>query len=117
MSWILWLTSDEIHGETQISNFRWRLLKPSERPDNRCKQLPRNGHEIEFALPIHVGATQEQILQALGKPSATKDNRYYYTHEHSATFHNEACTVWNGVTVEFREGIAAIIDGGLLSSC
>jgi hypothetical protein len=115
--WILWLTSDEMHGVTEISDFQWRLLKSDQTPGSRCKQLPSDGNEIELAQPIRIGATQEQILKVLGKPSTTGSNSYYYTHEHPATFHNEACTVWNGVTVEFSEGVVAVIEGGLLSSC
>lgn len=116
-SWILWLTSDEIHGVSHISDFQWKLLRPNQIPDKRCKQLTDDSNKIELALPIRVGEAREEVLRALGKPTALKENNYYYMREYPATFHNEACTVWNGLTVEFREGIAAAIEAGLLSSC
>jgi hypothetical protein len=107
--WIFWLTSSEIDGP-YVSGFQWRRLSANEKPDRRCRLLPRSSGGVVLPLPIHLGTSKSEVREILGQPSFTHRNILIFNHEHPATINKDAYIVSNDVAVLFQEGKVLAIE-------
>src|SRR4051812_24462262 len=67
--WVLWLESGEIDGG-YVGSFQWQRLSINEKLDRRCQAL--SGPKITLVLPLQLGMSEGEVLNALGKPSLRK---------------------------------------------
>lgn len=114
--WILWLTSGEMHGLTNIGGFYWRRIGSNEVPDRRCSSLTHEEGEVILPIPLTLGMTGEEVRQLLGQPSAVWGDRLLYDHEHQRVIRKEPWTVYNEVIVTIRKNAVWAIEVSKLTS-
>jgi len=107
--WIIWLTSGEINGTT-VGGFQWRRLSPHDIPDRRCSQIPDGKGGIALPIALHLGMTEAEIHEILGRPTVTRGKTFFFCHKHRTVIHKEDFTVSNDVAIVFRDGVAWAIE-------
>lgn len=108
--WIFWLTSGEMGGLSVIDGFRWSRLAPDERPDNRCRLLPRENNKIELPFALHLGLTGQEIQKILGQPTLVRRNFLLFEHEHPTVIRKDPYTVLNTLVVVLQDNRVQTID-------
>ena len=112
--WILWLTSDEINGDS-VGGFIWRRVDLGQSLDPRCRSL--DGQDlVKLQPPLKLGVTKAGATRFLGAPSSTRDNSLFYMHEKKKTIDATEYTISNGVEVTIRNGTVAQIAAFEISS-
>jgi hypothetical protein len=101
-SWVLWLESGEIDGDT-VGGFRWEAINPGTQLDHRCGQV-RAPTGVELPLPLQPGTSQSDLLRTLGAPAARKEGRLLFIHEHEMSLNSESYTATNSISVLLRKG-------------
>lgn len=101
--WVLWLESGEIDGG-KVGEFQLRRIAADAKLDSRCEIL-KNASGIELPFSLHLGMTEDEVLKALGKPTARKRDSLIYQHHHVEIIHNEPYDSDNSVVVALRDGV------------
>ena len=104
--WILWLEAGEIHGHT-VGGFEWRRISDSTRVDHRCSTAPA-GERIILPSGLRLGMTQNDLIEALGRPTQRHSQTMLYAHEHPDSRDREF-SVSNYLDVVIDSGIVSAI--------
>ncbi len=78
--WILWLEAGEIHGHA-VGGFEWRRMSDSTRVDHRCSTAPP-GERVTLPAGLRLGMTENDLIEALGRPTLRRGQTLLYGHEH-----------------------------------
>ena len=114
--WILWLTSGEMNGLTQIDGLQWRRITAHQRPDHRCSKLSKNSGGIELPIPLHLGSSEQQVRQGLRFPTFARNGVLFFDHEHPVILRKEKYTASNDVAVVIRGGLVWAIGAWKITS-
>lgn len=77
---ILWLEAGEIHGNA-VGGFEWRRMSESARVDHRCSTAPP-GERVTLPAGLRLGMTENDLIEALGRPTLRRGQTLLYRHEH-----------------------------------
>jgi hypothetical protein len=101
--WVLWLESGEIDGG-YVGSFQWQRIQSGAVLDARCAALPSTAHVLELPVAVHLGSTEADVVNALGRPTLRSSERLVYLHEHDESIRGEPYNLSNIVIVRVRNG-------------
>lgn len=96
-SWIVWLQSDELHGESVLRAVEIGRMTPDIRLDNRCQALPTDG-DIVLPANLRLGQQRADVFANLGEPIVSTPNMLLFGHARTIQL-NGVWTVVNTVKV------------------
>ena len=105
---VLWLKSGEMDDGT-VGSFQWRRVPDSARFDPRCGTMSE-ADKIKLPIPLHLGMSEPQILEALGRPTIRNGNTLLFVHEHDEGSKNGPLTVLNTVSIVLKDGAVWAIE-------
>jgi hypothetical protein len=75
------LEAGEIHGH-DVGGFEWRRMSDSTRVDHRCSTAPP-GERVILPAGLRLGMTENNLIEALGRPTQRRGQTLLYAHEHA----------------------------------
>jgi hypothetical protein len=101
--WVLWLESGEIDGG-MVGEFQLRRIAVDAKLDSRCQVL-KEGSGVVLPFSLRLGMAEEDVLNALGRPTARRRDSLFYRHYHEGVIRNQPYESGNEVTVVVQDGV------------